>query len=550
MSMPSNPRSRRAPQDLEVVTHWPTVVLVITLTAVFLAGPLGAAIWFSRPSAVAAKDSPAVKPMSRTVAETFLPWMPASTPPAAEPQHHAAIPDNEPLLAVAKVAPLPPPPLAAIRRGFELRPYEREVAKVSARSTASTKASETIEAPAKASGKGAGLSQDQQRELLAKAVPHVNWIDDEEWRQAEKKCCYPKSWEKLPSGEVLAPAWLAELTQRPDLRGLPVRQGADCQMDVAIASRLTGISRLVREGVTRSTTIVPTGSRRETLQERPTNLESVLAQCKEKGCDYSIPLLIQMLQAQSQYMRLKLVATLREMAGQVSSGALARLALYDIDPEIRKDSIEALKNRPKAEFRELLCAGFRYPWPPVADNAAQAVAELQDSELTLRLAELLELPDPRAPFRDTTNRWVKQELVGVNHLKNCFLCHARSTEKVDSLRGFVPQPGGPLVSYFEDKRGYFVRADVTYLRQDFSVLLPVSDGGRWPDQQRFDFLVRTRELTADELKAWRASPPASTYPQREAVLAALRNLTGEDVGTTANDWRRLLWHKRKLERAE
>jgi hypothetical protein len=91
-----------------------------------------------------------------------------------------------------------------------------------------------------------------------------------------------------------------------------------------------------------------------------------------------------------------------------------------------------------------------------------------------------------------------------------------------------------------------VRADVVYLRQDFSVMQPVEKTlstdshsqkeDPWPSFQRHDYLVRTRALTAAEVKAWQERPAADTYPQREAVLFALRGLTGVDAGSSASDW--------------
>src|SRR5262249_15979000 len=41
----------------------------------------------------------------------------------------------------------------------------------------------------------------------------------------------------------------------------------------------------------------------------------------------------------------------------------------------------------------------------------------------------------------------------------------------------------------------------------------------------------------------RQKPESASYPQREAVLSALRHLTGADAGSSAEAWRRLLWRK-------
>src|SRR5262249_10215209 len=135
---------------------------------------------------------------------------------------------------------------------------------------------------------------------------------------------------------------------------------------------------------------------------------------------------------------------------------------------------------------------------------------------------------------------------------NCLLCHTPGNKGEVSgevVTAAVPVPGEPLPS---PSRGYnrtspsdiLVRVDVTYLRQDFSVLQPVADAHPWPEMQRFDFLVRTRVLTEDEAKQYREKltprAPGEFSPYQRAALAALRELTGRDTDATAGAWRRLL----------
>ncbi len=142
---------------------------------------------------------------------------------------------------------------------------------------------------------------------------------------------------------------------------------------------------------------------------------------------------------------------------------------------------------------------------------------------------MLELPDPNRPHQDDTGVWVKTEVVRVNHLRNCYLCHAPSTSDRDLVRGVVPIPGERLPRmYYHDAGGSFVRADVTYLKQDFSVVQEVAKAEPWPKLQRFDYLVRTREATLAEI-ALANAPEAieerdQGYPQRGAVLNALQGL--------------------------
>jgi hypothetical protein len=117
----------------------------------------------------------------------------------------------------------------------------------------------------------------------------------------------------------------------------------------------------------------------------------------------------------------------------------------------------------------------------------------------------------------------------------------------------VPVPGQRIPEqYYQESLGVFVRADITYLKQDFSVMHPVKDHGDWPYMQRFDYLVRTRELTPAEAEVTRRqlpslavaghanAPEERSYPQREAVLYALRKLTNYDGSRYAPRWEEAL----------
>ena len=83
-----------------------------------------------------------------------------------------------------------------------------------------------------------------------------------------------------------------------------------------------------------------------------------------------------------------------------------------------------------------------------------------------------------------------------------------------------------------------VRGDITYLRQDFSVVLPIPRAFLVrPLPVRFDFMVRTRVVSRDEALLIRKEVgDGPSYPQRESVLFALRKLTGKDAGDTTQAW--------------
>jgi hypothetical protein len=206
---------------------------------------------------------------------------------------------------------------------------------------------------------------------------------------------------------------------------------------------------------------------------------------------------------------------------------------------VREEAVRALSTRPGHEYRDLLLAGLRYPWPAVADHAAEVLAALKDRAVVPLLVRLLSEPDPKAPFAIASgNRkgLAILQMVRINHLGNCLLCHAPSFSEGDPVRGAVPLRGkslgsSPTPQVYQGSTT-FVRADVTYLRQDFSVMQTVAEPGPWPVHQRYDYMVQVRRLStqsAAQYRNRRESPDC--YPQRDAVLFALRELTGKDVSS-------------------
>jgi HEAT repeat protein len=52
---------------------------------------------------------------------------------------------------------------------------------------------------------------------------------------------------------------------------------------------------------------------------------------------------------------------------------LANLAVMDLDPTVRKAAAEALEGHAPKTYLPALLKAMRYPWPAVADNAADAL---------------------------------------------------------------------------------------------------------------------------------------------------------------------------------
>jgi hypothetical protein len=268
-----------------------------------------------------------------------------------------------------------------------------------------------------------------------------------------------------------------------------------------------------------------------------------------------IAALMQVLVPESPALRLGLVKYLSAVSHAEATRALARMAVFSQEEEVRRATVDALKVRREKDYTDVLKSGLRHPWPAAARNAADAAARLDRADLIPDLLAVLEDPDPRAPVAGEVNGKkvpVARELVRVNHHRTCLLCHSPgNTDEVpeEALTAAVPAEEEPLLPPSQGYRSapspdVLVRIAVTYLRQDFSVMLPVPDAGPWPELQRFDFLVRARVLTDDEAGELRAAldpkEQGRLSPYRRAALAALRELTGKDTEPTAAAWRKLL----------
>jgi hypothetical protein len=276
--------------------------------------------------------------------------------------------------------------------------------------------------------------------------------------------------------------------------------------------------------------------------------------CQENVTLARIAALMQVLGPESPGLRLGLVHYLAGVSHPEATRSLARLAIFSPEAKVRTAALDALKVRRERDYTEILLEGLRYPLPAVARRASDALIKLERTDLLPQLVALLEEPDPRAPVVKTVRGKpapVVRELVRLNHHKSCLVCHAPGNApgvSPDVVLAEVPTPGQPLPTpsqgYQNSSPDLAIRVDVTYLRQDFSARLPVTDAHPWPELQRFDFLVRSRVLTEQEAAAYRAKlvrdEPGFVTPYQRAALAALRELTGRDTAPTAAAWRRLL----------
>jgi hypothetical protein len=341
-------------------------------------------------------------------------------------------------------------------------------------------------------------------------------------------------------------------SERLDLNGLPLAMGDACRTEGERSKQFATAVATVRRAQPPNSQVVDRSSaanfweQYQTVCDQQDRASSQLDRSQRESVTVArIAALMQVLAPMGTAMHLGLVKYLSTVSHIEATQALARLAIFSTEGEVRRAALDALKVRRERDYTAVLLRGLHYPWPAVAERAAEAIIKLERTDLRPQLVALLEGPDPRAPVMEEVNHQrapVVRELVRVNHHRNCLLCHTPGNTGGVSreLTAAVPVPGETLPSpsdgYRASSPDLIVRFDVTYLRQDFSALQPVADGHPWPEMQRFDFLVRTRVLSEEEAKQYRdmltPREPGGFTPYQRAALTSLRELTGRDTELT------------------
>jgi hypothetical protein len=324
------------------------------------------------------------------------------------------------------------------------------------------------------------------------------------------------------------PVVLASRTHT-DLAGLPFRLGADALLPRERAEAMNALSRQLREAMPK--TMVSRDDHRTDADRLFTVLTAVRRDQKAWAGPDSVACIAQMLQAEAQPVRRMSCELLRGLPTAAATETLVKWAVFDTDPDTRAAAVDALRDRDPKEVTRLLVGHLRYPWPRAVEHACETIIALGCTDAIPHLAAAYDMPDPDAPFEvdlpGQAGAVFRREVVRVNHLKNCVMCHAPSFAQTDLIRGTVPDLNQPLPpptspSYYTSG-GAQITAEYTYLRQDFSVVQPVTNPGPWPVRQRYDYMVAVRRHVGLP-----GMVPSSNSPYRRAVGVALRELSGRD----------------------
>ena len=348
------------------------------------------------------------------------------------------------------------------------------------------------------------------------------------------------------SGQTYA-GTVAALGKRPDLAGLPFRIGLDAVMRREKAEAMNTLSKELRQTI--QSCIPATG--RGSFDTRPDTEELYQTLIAGKKGGFSkrdrkqwataeaVPCIQQMLQVENRDIRRMACELLQGIEVPEATGALVRWAVFDTDAANRAAAIDALRKRDRKEVSQLLVRYIRYPWPRAVEHAAEALVALDCQDAIPQLVAAYGQPDPDAPFQvelpGKASGMYRYEVVRLNHLHNCVMCHAPSFQRTDMVRGAVPNPSKPLPppttpSYYDHGEN-FVEADITYLQQDFSLMQPVANPGNWPTYQRYDYFVTIRRDNTQPSQVPSKPQPDSTY--RRALLFAITELALRDPDADA-----------------
>ena len=353
-----------------------------------------------------------------------------------------------------------------------------------------------------------------------------------------------------PADGIAMQPLLNVLPKRKDLQGLPLAMGDACKSDTDELHDLKQVSFAVGRTIGEFNGSLGSRDMAQNDAFRNLSIKEMVSLCMKDHAanptSQKLKTIDQILQIDHPRLRLEMIEYLGNSGTDAAVELIVKKAKFDIEPEVRTAAIKALADIDAKQYRDSLLEGLNYPWHVVAEHSAEALVRLNDQAAIPSLIDMLDLPHPQYPIAND-GELIQRELVGINHMRNCLLCHAPSISEGDSVRGLIPHTSKPLPTHYYDSQGaigevaFAVRADITYLEQDFSVVRPVENPGPWPNEQRFDYVVQQKKLTPKEAKQIARQISQTPNRNRNAIIFALRKLTGETpVDNSSINWRNIM----------
>jgi len=368
-------------------------------------------------------------------------------------------------------------------------------------------------------------TEDLEKELLAVREVSLDRPQD----QTYAKLLLAEAQRRRAAGAMNpGPVLLTKI--RPDLAELPFIMGPRTLLGRESADNLNALSGKFRTGLVKC---IAAGDPRPD----PALVEAWLLDGGKVKAEWrtaaAIPCLRQMLPGEMAAVRRIACEVYRTIEGPEALDGLIAAAVFDTDFETRNAAVFALSERPRDQVIPKLIEMMDYPWVRAVEHTIEALIALKADTAAGPLAVFLDRPHPAAPASvvvGAASQTVRKEMVKTNHARNCMLCHAPSFDASDKVRASIPDPTRPLTvaAYYSSSQD-FVRADTTFLRQDFSVVQPVANPGPWPTHQRYDYLIAFRNATENEAAA-------DENGRRKALVFGLTELTGSDRGANPADW--------------
>src|SRR5262245_52390481 len=165
------------------------------------------------------------------------------------------------------------------------------------------------------------------------------------------------------------------LLRRSDLIGLPMRMGEDCHLGKESAEALQTLSRTLRtylgeasQAAQQRGVAAARGGAVNTTPDVATLKTKIVGDLERKWLvPEAVPTLEQILQAEDKPLRLYMIQLLAQIKGPAASQTLANRAVFDVSDEVREAAVAALGKRDPVEYRDVLLAGLRHPWPAAAE---------------------------------------------------------------------------------------------------------------------------------------------------------------------------------------